>query len=135
MVIFVQGGIQVFLDGGAVVTDSIGVAQGVHVRAVLVDPCAQLIGSSDGSVAGDDDIATIDLFINGSLIATGLRSNCIMTGTPTEGVIGANDNAGTNGCSCDMNWVSYFATLLDNETINDLSTNYLHEAHGTPPTR
>ena len=38
------------------VAESIGVAQGVHVRAVLVDPCAQLIGSADGPVAGDDDI-------------------------------------------------------------------------------
>ena len=35
------------------------VAQGVHVRAVLVDPCAYLIGSADGSVTGDEDIDVV----------------------------------------------------------------------------
>ena len=38
------------------VVENIGVAQGVHVRAILVDPGAQLIGTADGPVAGDDDI-------------------------------------------------------------------------------
>ncbi len=32
------------------------VTQGVHVRPILVDPCAYLIGSADGPVARDDDI-------------------------------------------------------------------------------
>jgi Pyridoxine 5'-phosphate oxidase C-terminal dimerisation region len=33
-----------------------GVTQGVPVRAILVDPCAYLISSADGPVAGDEDI-------------------------------------------------------------------------------
>ena len=33
-----------------------GVTQGVHVRAILFDPCVYLISSADGPVAGDDDI-------------------------------------------------------------------------------
>ena len=33
-----------------------GVTQGVHVRPILVDPCAYLISSADGPVAGDEDI-------------------------------------------------------------------------------
>ena len=33
-----------------------GVTQGIHVRAILVDPCVYLIGSADGPVAGDEDI-------------------------------------------------------------------------------
>ena len=37
----------------------IGVTQGVHIRAILVDPCAYLISSADGSVAGDDDIDVV----------------------------------------------------------------------------
>ena len=38
------------------VAGNLGVTQGVHVRAVLVDPCVYLIGSADGPVAGDEDI-------------------------------------------------------------------------------
>ena len=38
------------------VVGNTAVAQGVHVRPILVDPCAHLIGSADGPVAGDDDI-------------------------------------------------------------------------------
>ena len=33
-----------------------GVTQGVHVRAILVDPCVYLVSSADGPVAGDEDI-------------------------------------------------------------------------------
>ncbi|HEY5050445.1 MAG TPA: hypothetical protein VII50_06060, partial [Acidothermaceae bacterium] len=33
-----------------------GVTPGVHVRAILVDPCAYLISSADGPVARDEDI-------------------------------------------------------------------------------
>jgi AcrR family transcriptional regulator len=36
-----------------------GVAQGVHVRPILVDPCACLISSAGGPVAGDEDIDVI----------------------------------------------------------------------------
>ena len=32
------------------------VTQGLHVRPILVDPCAYLISSADGPVAGDEDI-------------------------------------------------------------------------------
>src|SRR6201999_2163659 len=38
------------------VAGNMGVSQGLHVRPILVDPCAYLIGSADGPVAGDDDI-------------------------------------------------------------------------------
>jgi hypothetical protein len=38
------------------VAGSGGVTQGIHVRAILVDPCAHLISSADGPVAGDEDI-------------------------------------------------------------------------------
>ncbi len=38
------------------VAGNMGVPQGVHVRPILVDPCVYLIGSTDGPVAGDDDI-------------------------------------------------------------------------------
>ena len=38
------------------VVRSTGVPQGLHVRAVLVDPCAYLVSSADGPVAGDEDI-------------------------------------------------------------------------------
>src|SRR5690348_7622846 len=38
------------------VTGNMSVTQGVHVRAILVDPCAYLISSADGPVAGDKDI-------------------------------------------------------------------------------
>ena len=33
-----------------------GVTQGVHVRAVLFDPCAYLTCSGGGPMAGDEDI-------------------------------------------------------------------------------
>ena len=33
-----------------------GVTQGMHVRAILVDPCAYLISSADGPVTRDEDI-------------------------------------------------------------------------------
>jgi hypothetical protein len=33
-----------------------GVTQGMHVGAILVDPCVYLISSADGPVAGDEDI-------------------------------------------------------------------------------
>ena len=36
-----------------------GVTQGVHVRAILVDPCVYLISSADGPVAGDEDIDVV----------------------------------------------------------------------------
>jgi hypothetical protein len=32
------------------------VTQGMHVRSILFDPCAYLISSADGPVAGDKDI-------------------------------------------------------------------------------
>src|SRR6266536_5278007 len=38
------------------VAGNTGVAQGVHVRPILVDPCVYLISSADGPVAGDEDI-------------------------------------------------------------------------------
>jgi Natural resistance-associated macrophage protein len=38
------------------VAENLGVTQGVHVRAILADPCVCLIGSADGPVAGDEDI-------------------------------------------------------------------------------
>jgi hypothetical protein len=38
------------------VAGNTGVTQGVHVRPILVDPCAYLIGSADGPVTGDEDI-------------------------------------------------------------------------------
>src|SRR2546421_12876618 len=38
------------------VAGNMGVTQGVHVRAILVDPCVYLIGSADRPVAGDEDI-------------------------------------------------------------------------------
>src|SRR5713101_6864389 len=38
------------------VVRSTGVTQGLHVRTILVDPCAYLISSADGPVAGDQDI-------------------------------------------------------------------------------
>ena len=31
----------------------------MHVRAILVDPCAYLISSADGPVTGDDDIDVV----------------------------------------------------------------------------
>jgi hypothetical protein len=41
------------------VAENIVVTQGVHVRAILVDPCVYLISSADGPVAGDDDIDVV----------------------------------------------------------------------------
>jgi hypothetical protein len=41
------------------VAGNLGVAHGVHVRAVLVDPCVCLVGSADGPVAGDEDIDAV----------------------------------------------------------------------------
>ena len=38
------------------VAGNMGVTQGAHVRAILVDPCLYLISSADGPVAGDEDI-------------------------------------------------------------------------------
>ena len=38
------------------VVRSTGVTHGVHVRAILVDPCGYLISSADGPVTGDEDI-------------------------------------------------------------------------------
>src|SRR5215217_1073400 len=38
------------------VAGNTGVTQGMHIRAILVDPCAYLISSADGSVTGDEDI-------------------------------------------------------------------------------
>jgi hypothetical protein len=38
------------------VAGNTGVTQSVHVRPILVDPCAYLISSADGPVAGDEDI-------------------------------------------------------------------------------
>ncbi len=35
------------------------VTQGLHVRAILFDPCAYLISSADGPVAGDEDINVV----------------------------------------------------------------------------
>jgi len=42
--------------GRPAVAANTDVAQGVHVCATLVDPCAYLIGSADRPVAGDEDI-------------------------------------------------------------------------------
>ena len=38
------------------VAGNTGVTQGMHVRAVLFDPCAYLISSADGPVTRDEDI-------------------------------------------------------------------------------
>ena len=35
------------------------VTQGMHVRAILFDPCAHLISSADGPVTGDEDIDVV----------------------------------------------------------------------------
>ena len=35
------------------------VTQGLHVRAILFDPCAYLISSADGSVTGDKDLDVV----------------------------------------------------------------------------
>lgn len=32
------------------------VAQGMHVRAILIDPCAYLISPADGTVTRDEDV-------------------------------------------------------------------------------
>ena len=41
------------------VAGNTGLTQGMHVRAVLVDPGADLISSADGPVAGDEDIDVV----------------------------------------------------------------------------
>jgi hypothetical protein len=38
------------------VTGPTGVAQGLHVRTILVDPCAYLISSAGRPVTGDEDM-------------------------------------------------------------------------------
>jgi hypothetical protein len=38
------------------VIGSMAVTQGMHVRSILLDPCAYLISSTDGPVTGDEDI-------------------------------------------------------------------------------
>jgi hypothetical protein len=38
------------------VAGNMGATQGVHIRPILVDPRAYLLGSADGPVAGDEDI-------------------------------------------------------------------------------
>ena len=41
------------------VIGSMAVTQGLHVGSILFDPCAYLISSADGPVAGDEDINVI----------------------------------------------------------------------------
>ena len=41
------------------VAGNLGVTQGMHVRAILFDPCAYLISSADGPVTGDEDIDVV----------------------------------------------------------------------------
>src|SRR5215471_20870025 len=41
------------------VAGSTGVTQGMHVRAVLFDPCAYLISAADGPVTRDEDIDVV----------------------------------------------------------------------------
>jgi hypothetical protein len=41
------------------VIGSMAVTQGLHVRAILVDPCAYLISSTYGPVTGDEDINVV----------------------------------------------------------------------------
>src|SRR2546423_5301108 len=57
---FVHAGQPIVAEGGRWadprVAGSVGVTQGVHVRPILDDPCAYLISSAGGPVAGDDDI-------------------------------------------------------------------------------
>src|SRR6266545_5304490 len=38
------------------VAGNTGVTQGMHVRAILFDPCAYLISSADGPVTRDEDV-------------------------------------------------------------------------------
>lgn len=45
--------------GRAAVAENVGVTQSLHVRPILLDPCAYLIGSVNGPVAGDDDIGGV----------------------------------------------------------------------------
>src|SRR5436305_15229973 len=35
------------------------ITQGLHICAILFDPCAKLINSADGSVTGDEDIDSV----------------------------------------------------------------------------
>src|SRR4051795_4182097 len=41
------------------VVRTLAVTQGVHVRAVVLDPCVWLISSADGPVTRDDDIHVV----------------------------------------------------------------------------
>src|SRR5215472_3164973 len=41
------------------VAGNTGVTQGMHVRAILVDPCAYLISSASGPVTRDEDIDVV----------------------------------------------------------------------------
>src|SRR5437016_5271228 len=41
------------------VVGNIAVTQGLHVGAILFDPCAYLISSADGPVTGDEDIDVV----------------------------------------------------------------------------
>jgi hypothetical protein len=41
------------------VAGSTGVTQGMHVRAILFDPCAYLISPADGPVTRDEDIDVV----------------------------------------------------------------------------
>ncbi len=41
------------------VIGSVAVTQGMHVRAIQIDPCAYLISSADGPVAGDDNLNVV----------------------------------------------------------------------------
>ena len=41
------------------VAGNTGVTQGMHIRAILFDPCAYLISSADGPVTRDEDIDVV----------------------------------------------------------------------------
>src|ERR671935_737461 len=41
------------------VAGNTGVTQGMHVRAILFDPCTYLISSADGPVTRDEDIDVV----------------------------------------------------------------------------
>jgi hypothetical protein len=61
-----------------------GVTQGVHVRAIPVDPCGYLVSSADGPVAGDEDPAFLD---QQRRMARGMR---LMLDNPDLGAIPGN---------------------------------------------
>ena len=58
------------------VVRSTGVTQGLHVRTILVDPCAYLISSADGPVAGDEDIY---------VARDGNRNDAVLAGVGADG--------------------------------------------------